>query len=121
MTRKLRVYVSAPYTHPCPDANTQAAIKAGHALLDAGFVPFVPHLWHFMELQRSRPYEEWMHLDFAWLEQCDVVLRLPGVSPGADREVAWAERRGIRVFQSLEELVDCRRAWQAYLNGGVHV
>lgn len=120
MSRKFRVYVAGPYTHPCPDANTQAAMKAGHALLDAGFVPFVPHLTHFMELQRSRPYEDWMQLDFEWVKQCDALLRLPGESSGADREVALAESLGIHVFHSVEELVDCRRAWQAYLNGGPH-
>jgi len=33
-------------------------------------------------------------------------MRLPGESPGADREVALAAELGIPVFYSVEELVE---------------
>jgi UDP-N-acetylmuramoylalanine-D-glutamate ligase len=99
----MRVYVAGPYTGD-EEANVQRAIAAGHALMDAGFAPFVPHLSHFSEAQRPRHYEDWMGLDLAWLLSAHAVLRLPGASAGADREVAQAHRSGIPVFTDIEAL-----------------
>ena len=50
-------------------------------------------------------YETWMKLDFIWVESCDALLRLPGESPGADREVKHAITLGIPVFYSMDELL----------------
>lgn len=41
------------------------------------------------------------------LEHCDAVLRLPGDSTGADRDVAIARRRGIPVHHHVEEIPGC--------------
>jgi len=38
------------------------------------------------------------------LQHCDAVLRLPGVSRGADQDVAIARRRGIPVFHDIDEI-----------------
>ncbi|GGL99411.1 hypothetical protein GCM10011594_19240 [Nakamurella endophytica] len=38
------------------------------------------------------------------LEHCDGVLRLPGESTGADQDVAIARRRGIPVWERLEDV-----------------
>jgi hypothetical protein len=38
------------------------------------------------------------------LEHCDAVLRLPGASRGADRDVEIARERGIPVYASLDEI-----------------
>jgi hypothetical protein len=104
----MRVYVAGPYTAATPagvEANVARAIEAGHALMDAGFAPFVPHLSHFSEAQRPRPYEDWMGLDLAWLPAAHAVLRLPGASKGADREVAQAVASGIPVFETVASLI----------------
>lgn len=100
-----RIYVAGPYTSD-PETCTATAIAAGAALLDAGHAPFVPHLAHYWEtLHGARPYEDWMRIDLAWLEAADALLRLPGASSGADREVALAESRGIPVFHDIEALL----------------
>lgn len=105
----LRVYVAGPYTSD-PEACTAEAIKVGAQLLDLGFAPFVPHLAHYWHtLHGPRPYEDWMRIDLAWLAAADVVLRLPGHSPGADREVHHARTHGIPVVSDLDELT----AWAA--------
>ena len=109
----MRVFISGPYSGN-PVANTEAAMDAAHALMDLGFHPFCPHLSHFLEQYRSRPYEEWMRLDLEWVAQCDVLLRLPGESEGADREVAAAKSDGIRVFFSIEEVDAYRRGFFAH-------
>ena len=38
------------------------------------------------------------------LQHCDAVLRLPGESKGADQDVAIAQKRGIPVYSSLEDV-----------------
>ena len=38
------------------------------------------------------------------LQHCDAVLRLPGESTGADRDVAIAAERGIPVYHRLEDV-----------------
>lgn len=106
MKSKLKVYVAGPYTKPDPEANTRAAITVGNELLDLGFAPFVPHLTHFWHLQHFRPYEEWLDLDNQWLDCCDIVLRMPGESSGADKEVARAVSLGIPVVHSIDDVVN---------------
>ena len=99
-----RVYVAGPYTQGDPEENTAAAIAAGHRAMDLGLAPFVPHLSHYSHRLRPRPYEDWMALDLAFVEVCDILWRLPGDSPGADREVAHARSRGIPVVSSFDAL-----------------
>lgn len=49
--------------------------------------------------------EDWYGLDLPWVEVAHAVLRLPGESRGADGEVAHAEKFGIPVFHSVQELI----------------
>jgi len=98
----MRVYVAGPYTAD-PAACTARAIAAGDELLEAGHEPFVPHLAHYWHhLHAEHDYEAWMRLDLAWVAVAEALVRLPGESSGADREVALAEQLGIPVFASVE-------------------
>ena len=104
----VRVYVAGPYTAPTPEAvqaNVDRAVDVGNRLLDLGFRPYVPHLSHYQHARKARHYEEWMALDFAWLEACDLLLRLHGTSSGADREVEHAKRKRIPVVHSIAEVL----------------
>lgn len=100
----MRVFVAGPYTQPCLLSNTRKAIQAAAALRKRGHHPFLPHtalLWDFLE---PSDYETWMEWTLSWLEVCDAVLRLPGESPGADREVARAEELGIPVYEDVRKI-----------------
>lgn len=102
--RRTRVYVAGPLTLGDPIRNVRAAVDAATALLERGYAPFVPHLnefWHFAAAQTEATWLAW---DFEWLAACDVLLRLPGVSVGADQEVALATELGIPVYYSLDSL-----------------
>lgn len=104
----IRVFVSGPYTAPTRrevEENVWTAIRAMHRLMDHGFAPLVPHLAHYAELRRPRPYEQWMALCFAWIPQAQAMFRLPSESPGADREVELARAIGIPVFESEDALL----------------
>lgn len=103
----IRAYIAGPYSAPTPEAverNVWAAIDAWHKLRDAGFVPFCPHLSHYLEARRPRRYEDWMEWDSKWLDACDIVVRIGGASPGAEREVAQAHEAGMAVY-SLDEAI----------------
>lgn len=95
--RRTRVYVAGPYSGGDVAQNVARAMDIADDLLRGGFAPFCPHLSHFLHLHHPHDYETWMALDMAWLAACDVLVRIPGESPGADREVAEAEAIGIPV------------------------
>lgn len=97
------VYVAGPYSSD-PEKNTLAAMEAGHKLMDIGLSPIVPHLSHYMNAIRLRDYEDWMRIDFDFVRRSDAVLRLPGASSGADREVELAISLNIPVFSSIEDV-----------------
>jgi len=100
-----RVYIAGPYTQGDPVVNVRRAVHVADALLDAGLLPFVPHLSHLWHLIHPRPYEDWLAYDLGWLAACDVLLRLPGESKGADVEVQKARRLGLPVFYDAEALL----------------
>ena len=99
-----RVYIAGPFTKGNTGINVRNAISAGNRLAERGMVPFIPHLTHFWHLVYPNEYEFWMSWCLSWVPKCDAVLRLPGDSNGADREVALAETCGIPVFYDEEEL-----------------
>ena len=99
-----KVYVAGPYSTN-PRAGVHQATVVGENLFLAGFYPFIPHLYHFWNNLFPHEYEEWMKMCFAWLEKCDYVLRIPGESEGADREVTLAEEKEIPVFHDMRDLL----------------
>lgn len=101
----MKVYVAGPYSLGSEAHNVRMAVDAADQLLRRGYSPYVPHLNHLWHLIFPHGYERWMALDFEFLKVCDVVYRLPGKSPGADREVAYANAHGIPVFYSLDNLL----------------
>lgn len=103
--RRIRVYIAGPYSKPDPCANTNTAMIAWDALWVAGYAPYCPHWSHFQHTFRPRPYEDWLAYDLEYLRTCDVLVRLPGESSGADAEVAVAQRLGLRCM-SVAELLD---------------
>jgi len=101
----IKVYVAGPYTHGDTAENVKIAINIADRLLEHGCSPFVPHLFHFWHLMHEHDYDTWMNLGTEWLKQCDVVLRLPGFSPGADKEVDIARQYAKHVYFSIDELI----------------
>jgi len=120
------VYVSGPLTTGGPAAlreNVRRAVEAGCELIRRGYVVIVPHEKALLAEQvLYRPYEAWLDYDFKCIDRCDVLLRLPGASGGADREVEYAGSLGRPVYLSLDTLFACeptarRRPWLRLFNG----
>jgi hypothetical protein len=99
-----RIYCAGPFTGDV-DANCARAIDVGEQVERAGFHPVIPHLYRAWDARHPHGYEHWMRLCFEDVESCAGLLRMPGESPGADREVAHAQHCCIPVFDSIEALV----------------
>lgn len=101
---KPRIYVAGPLTKGDWAKNIRAALDVADTLRANGFVPVIPHLSAFDHLVWPREYEFWLEEDLSHLGTCHALLRMPGESSGADREVAWAQARGIPVVHDWTEL-----------------
>lgn len=93
------LYIAGPYTSPDPVENTHRAVKVATAVYEQTeeWVPFVPHLsllWHMVV---PRPPDFWYELDLHQMRHCDAIVRLPGASSGADREMVQAAEWGMVV------------------------
>lgn len=103
--RPLYVYVASPYSNGDQAKNVADSIQAGEQLAFHGYIPFLPLLYHFWHYRSYHDYGFWIKLTLPWVRRCDVVLRLPGKSEGADAEVAEAKRLGLPVFDSVQSLL----------------
>ena len=103
----LYVYIAGPITKGDQFHNVASAIQVAEKVRQQGHYPFIPHLtafWHMFCLDdRAVSYEKWMEYDFAWINKCDVMVRIPGESSGSDREVKYFQDLGRPVFMGLEE------------------
>ncbi|HET8892100.1 MAG TPA: DUF1937 family protein [Candidatus Angelobacter sp.] len=113
-----RIYVAGPYTKGDVAVNVRNAYQAANRLADLGFAPFVPHGTHFWHMLFPRPYEFWLDLDNQFLPCCEAVLRLPGESSGADKEVQLARTLGKPVFTDIDSLVKYFEDQANEKNGG---
>jgi len=100
-----RIYIAGPYTTGDVAVNVHDAYQAANCLADMGFAPFIPHATHFWHMMYPHPYKFWLALDNEFLPFCNAVLRLPGKSNGADKEVELARKLGLPVFTKIEEVL----------------
>lgn len=106
-----RIYIAGPLSADTVvgvNKNVDAAMKVFHHIVQAGHYPFIPHVSVMLDRMKEnkQTYEAWMHYDFVWLCQCNVVYRMPGVSPGADREVEYASSMGISTYYDLNQMFE---------------
>lgn len=106
LARPLWAFRAGPYTRPDPVINTRGALLIGDALREAGHVLVIPHLTHLWHLISPHDYEFWLDYDRQLLLRCDLMIRFPGKSSGADREEIDAGRARIPVLHL--ECVDRR-------------
>jgi hypothetical protein len=71
--------------------------KVGALIIRAGAIPIIPHFSYYIDKYFEFPYEKWMEIDFQLILSCDCLYRIPGYSPGADREMTHADINKIPV------------------------
>lgn len=108
------VYIAAPYSSN-PVHNTQIAVREAERIEELFNVAvFIPHLSMLWDLLSPAPVDTWYARDNHFLERCDALYRLPGLSTGADAEVAYAKKLEIPVFyydDPMMRLKDWRQDW----------
>lgn len=113
------IYLAGPYTSPDPVRNTHDTIQAAERLHETELVTcHVPHLsllWHIVSPHDD--VEFWYSYDLAVLKRCDALLRLPGKSSGADREVDFALGNHIPVWKDENALI--RNVREHWIEAGV--
>ena len=95
------IYIAGPYSNGDTVLNVRLAIQSAERLVARGFVPFIPHLTMFWHLLLPHDIGYWYEYDLAWLDKCDCLLRLPGSSKGADKEVEVAKKKGLPIYYDV--------------------
>lgn len=110
ITRRTRVYIAGPITGSGNMLhNVHEAIGVANTLRRVGYAPYVPHLSCLWDIVHPGTYAEWLDLGKQFVLACDVLLRLPGPSRGADAEVDLARSQDIPVYFSVGDLLqNCR-------------
>lgn len=98
------IYIASPYTIGDVAANVAVQIDAAHRIMDMGHCPIAPLLSHFLHLHRQRDYHDWINVDLELVKRCDIVLRLPGESSGAEGECRLAREINVPVCVGWDEL-----------------
>lgn len=99
------VYIACPYSIGNQEEHVTNSIVTSHILADLGFIPFNPLLVHYWHIMYERSYEYWCDYTMYWLLKCNMVLRLPGESKGADAEVEMAIKMNIPVYYNIPTLL----------------
>lgn len=104
-TVRTLVFVSGPLSLGDRKYNCQTAVDVGKYLVSRGYSVYVPHLWNDHDGDDSLGYENWLEVDMSFIHACNAVLRIMGVSLGADKECYLAEELGKPVFYTTKELL----------------
>ena len=103
----MRIYVSGPYRGKSFTEvwhNIRAATCVSVALMKKGHSVYCPHWNWFIETQTDEfNWFDYLRQDLEWVEVCDALF-LVGHSPGADRELAFAEKCGKKVYRRLSDV-----------------
>jgi Domain of unknown function (DUF4406) len=102
----VRIYLAGPISIGNMADHTRNAIHEADRLMAAGHSPFVPHLSVFWQIVSGQEYERWLTYDFEWIKVCEALIRMPGESKGADREVEWARELGIPVYFGVDSFLE---------------
>jgi nucleoside 2-deoxyribosyltransferase len=104
-----RVYISGPYSGGKWGTNIKRAVEEAEAVAEAGHVPFIPHsmtaLWSILH---EKSGEEWLEQDYSWIEACDALIRIPGESPGGDKEVMYASSLNMPIYSSADSFLEAQ-------------
>lgn len=101
-----RIYISGPFSKGDQIANVNRACEVWETLRRGGVHPVCPHWSLTQQLVKPIGWQEWIDFDLREVATCDVVLRLPGESEGADAECGHAKSLGIPVVNDYSELAE---------------
>jgi hypothetical protein len=117
MTKPMLILIAGPYRSGTDDeperlaANLEYLESVAWPIFEAGHIPMIGE-WVALPVMRGVGSEVGDPTSLTiltptaerLLQHCDAVLRLPGVSTGADNDVRIAQQLGIPIYRSVDEL-----------------
>jgi hypothetical protein len=104
-----KTYVAGPYTgrgDPIEsETNTLTAFSYALKLSEKGHKPYVPHIFHFIDMRHRLSWREWMLWDRVWIGECDALFMF-AESKGARMEWDLAKKLGKKLFKRIEDIPD---------------
>lgn len=108
---KRLIYVAGPLsnggkaTEDEKRMNTNTAVYFARELGKKGYLPHIPHAATGpLDYCAGMEYEDFMELDFTIVDVCSAGFRVPGESPGADREIERLLAQGKPVYYNLDDV-----------------
>jgi len=103
------IYV-AGYFSANPMHGTRNAMIAFEALLEAGWLPFVPHASIVLDMLSPHTPDFWYEYDMGMLERCDAMYVCPDAltkeSTGVAKEIGFCTEHDIPIFHEIIEAKD---------------
>lgn len=103
------IYVAGFYTANPTHGLANAAYWA-ERLLQAGWLPFVPHVSLMLDALTPREPDYWYEYDLGLLQRCDAMFVCPdprsAVSTGVGLETAFASEHDIPIFREVIQAKD---------------
>lgn len=93
-----RVYISCPITLGDGSYNFFQACRAQEILMRSGYACLNPALSMMHPNAKNILHGMWLASDLPFVEICDLIVRLPGESIGADMECDHARKHGIPIW-----------------------
>ena len=106
MKRPTVVYVACPMRVGHWTDNVRTSLAAASDIRLKGYAPIVPTLSWFWDMVHPCSFDQWLEYDYAIINMCDCLVRLPGVSEGADLEMDYAVRQHKPVFNGTIDLYE---------------
>lgn len=105
------IYIAGPFRGAnawAIEQNIRRAEETAFMVWSAGFVAICPHT-NTRFFEGALPDHMWLEGDLEILSRCDAMVLAPNWehSRGTAAEIAFAQERGIRVFETVTEL----KAW----------
>ena len=107
----MKIYIASPYTLGDTAVNVRASIfEQDYIESHLGHMAYNPLLSHFQHMLIPHlDVNYWYEKDIRWLKECDALLRLPGESKGADREVEIARELGMIIYDSVFDIPEAEK------------
>ncbi len=97
------VYICSPYSGDTA-WNTKKARGYSRFAVDRGAIPLVPHLLLPQFLDEASKRELAMFMDIAILSKCKELWVFDNPTVGMQQEIAYAERKGMRIRYFTEDM-----------------
>jgi len=121
----LTIFVAGPYgdnkSQAEKNANVETAKEIGKQIALKGHFPFIPHtMLQGWEMDDRFTTEHFKRIDFQWLEFCDALYFI-GESPGANVEKEIATKKGLQIFEKIEDVQEVKINFITYRNKKNHI